>query len=295
MTEPKETNPIPPVNKNIEDHVAKLLDSSELRHGTAVLDFVRTEDEDGKEIRQVLIGPAPKILEEPDEYQAPADLPAHTILDTDSFISYCLRYGNPEKSMVAIDGYRMVLILDEHVERGRRVTITRPVNMHTDYAAWNKYLNQQHVDHRTMADLLVRQEHNLLDPAILKAVGSMRFNVTVDHESTVKDEGNSLGIKVKSSAGEEMKHFPKEFKISLPVLDCDEEETFAGKVRLVINMPSAPEKPATFTLISPDFKQALRKRLNQEVDKVRQELGDGWAVFNSTAGYAPFEVDSRRN
>ena len=252
--------------------------------------------------RQILIG---RMLPEIDEYEGPSPLRSHLIKSTDSFIEYCARYGDPKASLVMYDVDGFVLVVDEKEIRyhddcviaaaGLREMIGYALTPHEDYLAWEIAITaHKYMTHRELATLLQTQGHNLLEGEVLTALESIAYNVTINHESAVSNDGATQSVSLSSTTGEKTARFPKAFKITLPVLEEDTEETWDGEVRLIIKHPEKSDEKLAFKLVSPMFKMALRQRAQHEADHVSATLGDGWTVYNGKVRYAEWAAGDRR-
>lgn len=216
-----------------------------------------------------------------DEWQAPAAYRAHLIEDTESFIAYCLRYGDPKDSLVLYSDACAVLSVKEEVDRGNRELIRLPFSESTDWKDWSAILGKSQ-SHKDLLRFLMTHEHNLADPVVLKSMQSMKINSTVNIESDIRDEGNSVGIFVKTNAGDELKKFPKQFEIRLPVLDQDgngEESDAEAPIRLDVRLPDDPKQGPSFTLFCSVWKQIKRGRIDAEGMKIHDGL-TGWTVIH---------------
>lgn len=216
-----------------------------------------------------------------DEYVPPAELRNHTICDTSSFLEYADRYGSAGSSLILCGEERVVLVIDELVEKGDRERVDMPFKTSQEWDQWSQIIGQP-MTHTELYKRLERLSHTLMDAQILESLRTMRARVQVSHESDIQDTGSSYGLIVKSDRGEEMKKFPKTFKACLPVLDQDAmqdpplESTI--EMRLEIGDPTETTRQYRFTLLCPEFERTLGRRINTVCVDIKSHL-EGWTVL----------------
>lgn len=212
-----------------------------------------------------------------DEYQRPAPGRAHTIINTDSFVRFCKRYGTPEASLVMIDLSHARLVIDEHVGRGDRETACLPFTIADDWRDWSHIIGKG-LHHRDLLRFLQAHDHNVKRPDLIKQMGRMRANTVVEVDSLVSDEGDNLSIIVKNAnSGEDKATFVKTLPIWLPVLDqdaTDEERWTSAELRLDLQPPAKPGEQPTFTLFCPFWRQLQRQRIEREMLAIHNGLND---------------------
>ena len=215
-----------------------------------------------------------------DEYEKLADWRDHALHDTESFIAYASRYGTKERSLVLFDKSKFTLVIDELAERGDRETIDMAVVFSPDWIAWGNMLNKP-LKHRELLNFALRQEHNFNEGGVLASMQSMRINSVVNLESDIRDDGNNIGITIKTNAGEELRKFPKQFTLNLPVLeqDIDSDILTVAKIRLNIALPTEAKDGPVFTLYCSAWDQVAISRIRAEGDVVRKALKD-WTVVH---------------
>ncbi len=259
--------------KPIDTIVANLIRGISERGRGFVLGLAK--DTEGKEI-------SIKVSEEVkphDEWIPRAGLRAHVIESTESFIAYALLYGTPESSLVMFNDDGCTLTIDEAVERGKREVIRFPLDKSDPWEEFEAILEAP-MGHKEMLRFLMAHESNLIEPAILKAMQSVRATATVNFESDIRDDGDTLGMIFKTSAGEELKKFPKLVGLSLPVLAMDDEEEFVEvHLRLEVRLPEQPQGQPSFTFYCSEWDRIAQLRIRQEGEKIRAGL-PGWAVIN---------------
>lgn len=215
-----------------------------------------------------------------DEYEPPAAYRAHAIKDTESFVGYATRYGDSKASLILFSDAGAMLSLNEQVEKGDRELVWMSFDESDDWKEWTNALKAGS-NHRDLLRFLMAHEHNLVEPAVLKAMQSMKMNSTVNVESDVKDDGETVGIVMKTSAGEELKRFPKSFYIHLPILQQDvaaeNQSEKLARISLEVVMPDQPMKGPTFLLHCSTWRQIKQVRINEEGERIREGL-PGWTV-----------------
>jgi len=215
-----------------------------------------------------------------DEWERPADVREHEIHDTQSFIAFAKAYGDAAKSLVFYNEGGATLTLDETVAKGDRETVHMAFTPSDDYSDWCGVIGSV-TDHRRLLLFLLAHEHNLTDPGILASMRRLRLNATVDHESDLQETDTTVGVLVRTSGGEDLAKFPKEFRICVPVLeqDLDENQWRTLTVRLEVVLPTEAGKSATFCLRCAEWPVLLRRRAADEGNTVAEALSD-WNVMH---------------
>lgn len=221
-----------------------------------------------------------KSLDLHDEWERPVAYRKHEIRDTESFIGFARRYGTKEKSLVFYHENGAELVLDELVSRGKRELITMPILESDEWQGWSALLHRD-LTHKELLLGLRKLEHTLEDATILLTMSSIRMNSTVNAESDLRDDGSSLGVAIKTSAGEEIKKFPKKVTIRVPVLEQDalEDKAVEAMIAVEIVMPDKPGCLPTFVLRCSIWKQIKRRRVSEEGKVIREAL-EGWTVVH---------------
>ncbi|MFP4145322.1 MAG: hypothetical protein ACLFV3_09275 [Phycisphaeraceae bacterium] len=215
-----------------------------------------------------------------DEHIPLADLRRHRVDNTESFVAYAQKYGDAEKSLIFYNDAGATLILDESIERGQRETASLEFERSDEWDAWGGVIGDS-LGHRRLLNFLTLYSHTLDTPEILASMASAKANVTVDIDSSLKEDQKTVGYLVKSSAGSELQQFPKELRISVPVLDVDVEDPEAWAqltLRLHIDLPAEPGGKVTFSLLCPGWDAVLRGRTRREADKLRAGL-EGFTIL----------------
>jgi hypothetical protein len=137
------------------------------------------------------------------------------------------------------------------------------------------------LDHRSLLQFLLAHEVNLVDPTVLVSMASVKATSTVNYESDIRDEGKQVGILFKTTAGEELKRFPKQFDVRLPILEADEgaDRVDVLTIRLEITLPDTPNEKPKFTLYCSNWRSKHKERIEREGEKIAKAL-DGWTVVH---------------
>lgn len=222
-----------------------------------------------------------------DEFVGLADRRQHVLAETAAMLQYAQRYGTAEKSLLLYNMKEATLILDETMERGQRELITLPFTRGDAFLAFREATRQTWA-HKQLLKFLEQLAMYLYDPTVLIKMREFRLHQEVLHDSAIEETEKSIGIMVKTRAGDQTKaSFPKSFKIHVPVLaqdELDEELWVTIEINLLVNMPDKPGEPATFSLFSPTMKALEQKRVQQEAGVLIDGLA-GFAVLFGTAGY----------
>ncbi len=207
-----------------------------------------------------------------DHREHPTDLRRPQINDTASLIQFAHRYGDPTNSMILYSVDCMVCVLDYGIEEGDYETATMPFTPHEDLSEWLVQLGNP-MTHRDLVQFMRKHEHHLDTPALIETIRSMSISGQINQDNDMTDDGDSMGVVFKTTKGESLKKFPKEFYIRVPVLDIDSRDDWqAIGCRLQIDMPIKPQDPVTFTVRSHELNNALLERTKMEADLVRDGL-----------------------
>jgi hypothetical protein len=210
-----------------------------------------------------------------DEWERPAARRSHTLTDLPTFAAYAWRYGSPASSILFCALDHFVLVIDDEVARGARELVVLPNTLSDEWEAWRGLIEEEGVTHKQMLAVLMAHEHTLEDAEILASMSSVRATATVNYESDIQDDARSTGIFFKTTQGDELKRFPKRFKIKLPLWRqdlLDPRVWVELEIRLQINLPAGPQQPVTFTLHCPQMETAAQARLTQQMGGLRALL-----------------------
>ncbi len=263
----------------VDDAVASLLSTIHRKGRGFVLDLANEGEKRTVEVRE--------SLPPHDEFIPQADWRSHVLSDAPSLVAWVKKYGTQEKSIVFIDEKKAVAVLDDTIERGDREAASVDWRASEDWSDWSKLVNGGTLAHKELHRFLMVHEHNLENPELLIALGSVRSTATVDHNSDIADGERTIGVVFKSTAGESLTKFPKMFGITLPVLDADVDsgQFKVAKLKVEVVMPTEPMKPILFRLYCSTWESIWRERIRQEESQLRREL-EGWLVLNGQKNYA---------
>lgn len=237
-----------------------------------------------------------RVLDPIDDYQQPSLLRSHQLISTKATIDYVRLYGDKEKSLIMFNESGIRVILDETVTAGDRECVGMIFTTSPDYTEWNALFSTgKSVPHRNLIKFLVAHAHNLERPDILVAARRITAKTYIDAESDVRDDGDSVGVNIKTQAGEEFAKFPREVVINLPVLrqDVINADTWCRvTLTLTIDLPEDGRGPIGFTLICPEWSALLQRRTTQEGEAVAEAL-EGYKVLNGVTNYTQRELYGR--
>jgi len=282
----------------IDDIVAGLIDAATAKGRGFTLGVVPTTGANGERATRIEFV---ESLRPVDERLRLADYRDHVIRDSASLITYAQKYGTQEKSIVFVGEVKTVLVIDDTVERGLRERLHLLWRPSQQWKDWSGILDMQ-VDHKAMLKFMQTHEDDLDDASMLVDLQRVSSSATVNIESDVGDTGNEIKIGVKTTKGDGIAKFPKDFAIRIPVLDEDndvDEELDdvlakrmakrAIKISVEIIMPDAPMKPITFRLYTSKWQSTWRDRIRAEEKLIRSEL-TGWLVLKGVSSYESKEV-----
>ena len=188
--------------------------------------------------------------------------------------------------MIFIGEDRATVTLDEQIERGEREQAHLDFVLADDYRDWGLILGSakgEPLSHQPLLRWLMAHEHNLADPSVLQAMQSVSITATLDYQSEITDNGDTVSAIFKTTRGEDAKTFPKQFEISLAVLEQDilKADWADATISLELITPATPKddsKPS-FRLSCPTWKHLQIERIARERQSITADL-DGWAVFH---------------
>lgn len=261
-----------------------LIDKVDKRGNGFILNLAK--DSDGQQ--NILVQEALKPV---DDYIPPSACRCHAIGDTESFIAFAGKYGSPDKSLVLFNDVSCTLVLDESVSAGDRESARMAFTQSPEFMAWSGMIGRP-VVHKQLLAFLLLNTHTIDSPAILDAMRSVRFNAVVDSQSDIMEDAKTIGVMVKTGAGEQLKQFPKEFVVNVPVLEQDAIETTNWRmvtIRLHMDLPERPQDTVAFTLLCSEWNLLVRQRVSEEMSQVRDALED-WTIVRGTPAYFPRAV-----
>ncbi len=210
------------------------------------------------------------------EFQRPAKGRNHLIHATESLIGFAEKYGDPKDSLILCNDERAVLVINEGVDRGEREIVTLDF---AESSEWTDLLilidHNGQIGHPLFYRTMLGLEHALIDPDILVQMRTVKSNMTVDHESDLQEDGDRIGVVMKSTKGDELKRFPKKIRFRIPVLEQDVTDEDLWKdveCRLDIHMPTEPGKSVMFGLHCSSIKLIKRGRILEERSAIQDEL-----------------------
>ena len=104
---------------------------------------------------------------------------------------------------------------------------------------------------------------------------------TVNMESDVQEDGESIGIAMKTNGGEQIKKFKKTILIHMAVLDqdvLDDNLWVEVAIKLDVSLPKEANQGPMFTLTCSTIKQIYAQRVQKEAKDIRTALTDAWLV-----------------
>lgn len=220
-----------------------------------------------------------------DTREKPTPYRAHTIEDVTSLALYAKRYGNPERSVVFYNDTLIELVLDDEVVSGERETIELEFAYSREWDAWSNLVEDggEHEHKRLMTFLLLHQ-HTIVNPTIIDSMRSVRATFQANYESDLRLDAATVGVLFKATAGDELVRFPREFTITVPVLDIDvmdKPQWVTVPIRLEVSLPDGPQKPVLFRLLAPTLESIRRVRIDSQIELLRGLL-PGWLIVRGS-------------
>lgn len=272
-------NPSP--DNPVDELVSRMIGTVANKGRGFVLGVVPGEDGKRTEIRVV------EELPPLDERETKPPYRKHTVNDSESLIAMAKRYGSKEKSIIFIGDECVSLVLDEEPAIGKRETIKLTFQPSQDWQDWDNIVNNNEVEHRTFVKFLQSHEDNLQNGDILIALMSVQATAKVAMNSEVADMGEKFGIQFQTEKSEKTANIPKQFAISIPVLDEDND---GGKLQTVtlkldVVMPRDANAPVLkFRVYSSKWSAAWRERISHEESIIRKGLPD-YTIVKGATGY----------
>lgn len=226
-----------------------------------------------------------------DEYEKPTDWRNHTVEDADSFVTYAMRYGKTEKSLILYNDNCAVLSIDEEREAGKRELCTLNFRFSDEWRAWVDIFGKV-LTHKAMLNHLTVFQQNLIDLPLLESMRSIKSTSTIKQQSDLRVNENQIGVTFTATGGEEIVNFPRKLNVAIPVLEIDIEATSVWarlEVRVDVILPTKSEESVSFRLFAPQLLAERRKRINSELAKIRTDLV-GWTVVRGAFAESPRQV-----
>lgn len=221
-----------------------------------------------------------QVLPPVDNREAPTPYRKHSIEDADSLVAYATKYGTAKNSLVVYNNKAITLCLNELEKAEQREKITLTFAYSQEWSAWARMFGNTAHDHRTLLTHLIMFQHTLLDVTILDRMRTIKATFEAKLDSDLQLANETVGVVFKATAGDELVKFPREFVITLPVLDLDVDSVQAWqkvKVRVEVQLPTEPKQPVRFQLIAPELNAVQRRRINAEIQVIKQGLPE-WTV-----------------
>lgn len=283
----------------LDQTLARMIKDANRNGDGFALAMDRTLEAGEKRLRFSVERPVPSH----DEWEPRCKWRDHTVEDADSLVTFAKRYTTAEKGLIVFNDDSVVLSIDELQERGERELVVLEWAYSDDWDAWTKCIASGRIDHRTLLNHCILQQHTLESAEILDSMRRIKATMSVDVESDIRLEHHSAGVWFKAAAGSELLKFPRAIKVKLPVLDMDamdETRWMLLHVRVEIYMPMKPGEPVLFQLLAPGMAAVRKARIDAELKRVREGL-DGWTIVRGehkqrarTFSFADAELRSRQ-
>lgn len=250
------------------------------------LGLLETVDPDNKGARNVLITVGkPLALHEERQLRAlPRD---HKLKDATSLVNYAEKYAPKDKAIVFVADDAIRLVIADDLEKGTREIVTVAFELSAEWKAWSALINGNPLTHRQLLDFLLMWKHTLDKPEILDSMRSVSVRAEFKQDSDLQDEGDTVGVFYKATAGDNLVRFPKEFSLVLPVFDEDAEDEGLWptvEVTLVVQLPREHTDEVKFLLRSSDWIKSRRERIFKEVEALRADMSE-YLILRGTPAY----------
>ena len=236
-----------------------------------------------------------QVLPPADEWEKPVDFRAHEVEDVESLVAIAQKYSDNVRGLVLYTDEGAQLVLDETRDRGAREIVSLQFVKSPELMAWERLLESA-LEHRHLLQHLIVNQHTLDEAAIIDRMRVIRPSWTAKHDSDLRIEENVFGVVFKVNAGDELVKFPRTIPVNLPILEKDlgDSSLWAREtVKLEVNLPTKPDQAVSFTLYAPTLGIAVRKRIDEELAKVRAALPD-WTIVRGRHREKPRPIGQQK-
>lgn len=216
----------------------------------------------------------------------------HEFTNLDSLVAYLATWHAPPSrdasKAVFVHGsrfasQRVTALLDEpHPEVG---SVSLEVHRHPAWVRWSKAAGNgeaKDLDHVALADLLLDNAEDLVEPMLAQALAKFRAAQEIEHTSD-QDSAGSMGVKLTwktgVGTGSDSKssdaRVPREFVANIPAFvgawAPGKEPRHEARFRLRVVPPKNKDAMPLFRIIwlnAPDYDQAAREALHEQVEGV---------------------------
>ncbi len=201
---------------------------------------------------------------------------SYLIKDTNSFIAYVEKYGDPGKGIIFVDDSRIVMFFEE---RSRVENVVLPFKLSLEVKSFLGSHGATQFDQKEFVRVLetfpdVVKEHKTLLPVIER----LKLEATMEFESNLDDRDHVFMYREKS--GKQTARIPKRIVLMLPYFERSKCKTTI-ETDLEIRKPRNAEERPVFILTDPKHERTYREALEAEVGLIQEAL-KGWMFVYGT-------------
>jgi len=216
-----------------------------------------------------------------DEWEPPAGLRCPSVEDVESIVGYAKKYGTPANSNIFYNDNKVVLTLNDQVEKGQRERVELDWKFSREWIGWSQLVNSQNAPtHKELLTFLITNQHTVQDSSIIDRMRQVKATAEVSLDSDLRLDAETAGVVFKATAGEALVKFPRQFTLNLPVLDIHTDNPDFWSVvdiRLEVVMPTEPKQPVRFALFASTWNAVRRSVINNEIQTLIAALPE-WLI-----------------
>jgi len=144
------------------------------------------------------------------------------LYDLESFVNYCVRWGNFEKDVIYYSEVECVLVQDMPAEfgaEGKRNLATLYFTLDLDFAVWAGILNKP-MQHKNFVKLLKRNMRFISEPSeLIESYQAIETAIGLKRDSDLSDGTKwTVSFQSKTDGKTKPKSLPKSFIVKVPIL-----------------------------------------------------------------------------
>jgi hypothetical protein len=201
----------------------------------------------------------------------------HEAYSTDSFISLISAKANFDNTVIAYTDSGIEAIVDDQVFDRDQDRINYSFRLSQQFKEWEPILKGTAVDQKTFFKFLQRREPGEITniDSLMAAVQNIKFAKTTSGEAAFTDNNNYV-FAIQVGEVEGTARIPQIIVANIAIYNESGYEQ-ALEIEVEMNLPSRQDEKLTFGLSCPKLARYMREAVENEIDKVKEEL-DGYLI-----------------
>lgn len=203
---------------------------------------------------------------------------SYTTKDTESFIAYVDKYGNPKTGIIFCQDAGLEMYFDES---SRTEKVILPFEYSLEYRTFFQRGNdERHFSQKEFVKAL-ETFPDIIEGAdlLLPNIERLKLEATVEFESNLDDRDHVFMYREKG--GSQTARIPKQLILRLPVFEKAKNK-MTVLADLEIQRPKSAEDKPVFILRDPRRERTIRTAMEAEVDTIKKALKNWMFVWGST-------------